>query len=51
MILASPSDLIFQWYSHPQAHIPMNAKIDEELGKFTTEKAAVVAAVNAIGAR
>jgi programmed cell death 6-interacting protein len=32
-----------------QAHIPMNAKIDEELGKFTTEKAAVVAAVNAIG--
>ena len=25
----------------------MNAKIDEELGKFTTEKAAVVAAVNA----
>merc|ERR1719235_2894715 len=32
-----------------KANIPMNAKIDEELGKFTVEKAAVIAAINAIG--
>jgi hypothetical protein len=32
-----------------KASIPMNAKIDEELGKFAAEKAAVMAAINAIG--